>query len=203
MTFRKYNLDEIRKNLPTLSKPSDTKKTILIILSGLPGTGKSHLANIIADNLPITIIETDFIRHELFKNPNYTGNENAAVFSVCHALIEELLISNVSVLLDATNLLRKNRKRLYRIAENSDANMLLVALTAPEDIVRDRLALRTSKPDPKNNSSADISVYNKLKETAQPILRQHYIIDSSLDIYPALHKILRKASTMLNRHAIT
>ena len=98
MTFRKYNLDEIRKNLPTLSKPSDTNKTILIILSGLPGTGKSHLANIIADNLPIKIIETDFIRHELFKNPNYTGNENAAVFSVCHALIEELLISNVSVL---------------------------------------------------------------------------------------------------------
>ena len=42
--------------------------------------------------------------------------------------------------------------------------MLLVALTAPEDIVRDRLDLRTSKPDPKNNSSADISVYNKLKE---------------------------------------
>ena len=130
MTFHKINLDKIRKNLPTLSKPSDTNKTILIILSGLPGTGKSHLANIIADSLPITIIETDFIRRTLFKNPEYTGTENATVFSVCHALIEELLLSNISVLLDATNLLRKNRKRLYRIAENSDANVLLVtALT--------------------------------------------------------------------------
>ncbi|MQF99174.1 MAG: adenylyl-sulfate kinase [SAR202 cluster bacterium] len=202
MSFREYNLDEIRRNLPNLSKPSDTNKTILIILSGLPGTGKSHLANIIADRLPITIIETDFIRRTLFKNPDYSRAENATVFSVCHTLIEELLISNVSVLLDATNLLRKNRKRIYRIAETSNANVILVALTAPQEIVRDRLYQRTVKPDPKNNSSADISVYNKLKETAQPILRQHYIIDSSLDIYPALHKILRKARNMVNRHAI-
>ena len=203
MTFHKFNLNKIRKNLPTLSKPSDTNKTILIILSGLPGTGKSHLANIIADSLPITIIETDFIRRTLFKNPEYAGTENATVFSVCHALIEELLLSNISVLLDATNLLRKNRKRLYRIAENSDANVLLVALTAPEDIVRDRLALRTSKPDPKNNSSADMSVYYKLKRTAQPILSHHYIIDSSLDIYPALYKILKKARIMLNSYPVS
>ena len=196
MTVSKYNLDKIKKLILNLHKPSKTNNTILLILSGLPGTGKSYLADLIATNLPVTVIETDFIRKHLFKQPTYSWKENSSVFSLCHSLIEELLTNKISVLVDATNLLRQNRKKLYQIAKTNKSEILLIALTAPENIVIERLNQRTSNQN-LNNSSADVDVYKKLKRTAQPILRKHYCIDSSSAVKPQLQKLLQKANILL------
>jgi predicted alpha/beta-fold hydrolase len=36
-----------------------TANPVLVMLTGLPGTGKSHLAHLLAEALPFTIIESD------------------------------------------------------------------------------------------------------------------------------------------------
>ena len=67
---------------PALGQP------VLVVLCGLPGTGKSTLARRLADALPAVIIESDRVRQRLFAPPTYTAEESQQVHQVCHILID-------------------------------------------------------------------------------------------------------------------
>jgi adenylylsulfate kinase-like enzyme len=42
-----------------------TANPVLVMLTGLPGTGKSHVARLLSDVLPFVIIESDQVRKPL------------------------------------------------------------------------------------------------------------------------------------------
>ena len=65
---------------------------LLVILSGLPGTGKSHFARELTNRVPFLVIESDRLRKVLVRHPQYTAGEHARVFAACHHLIEEYLL---------------------------------------------------------------------------------------------------------------
>ena len=173
--------------------PKGSQSATLIILSGLPGTGKSYFSKHITKNLPDSlIIETDLMRKVLFDKPNYSGPENARLFRACHHLVEDILQNGISVIFDATNLIRKNRRKLYNIADRLGVKIVVVKIEAPEQIIFQRLIQRTINPNETENSSADLSVYEKMKKTVQPIVRSHFIVDTSEDIGKPLKNIIRK-----------
>lgn len=82
---------------------------------------------------------------------------------------------------------------LYAIAERIGAPLLIIETTAPEDVIRDRLAQRAatlkSGRQTDDRSTADIGVYTRMQQSAQPIRRDHITIDTSQDIAPALQRI--------------
>jgi hypothetical protein len=78
---------------------------VLIMLCGLPATGKSYLARRLVEQMPFVIVETDFVRQTLFAPPTYSAQESGQVHRVCHALMEKLLQCGARVVFDATNLL--------------------------------------------------------------------------------------------------
>ena len=99
--------------------PQPRVKPALIMVSGLPGTGKSFFCRKLADRLPFLILASDSLRRILFPAPQYHEHENKRVFSACHVLIEELLGKGIPVIFDATNLLEHHREYLYRAAERA------------------------------------------------------------------------------------
>ena len=172
--------------------PEPVVKPAFIVVSGLPGTGKSYFCSQLTQRLPLVILESDALRKVLFPSPNYSPLESAHLFQTIHRLIERLLKRGIPLILDATNLSEREREHLYRIADRLEAKLILVRVEAPPEVVQERLKARQEAVNPVNKSDADWSVYQKMKSSVQKIRRNHYAVDTSRDITPVLDKIVRE-----------
>lgn len=170
--------------------PEPAAKPVFIVVSGLPGTGKSYFSRRLAERLQFIILESDALRKTLFSSPDYSAAESGRLFRAIHRLIERLLRKGVSLILDATNLSERYRERLYCIADRLGAKLILVRVEAPPEVVRARLRARQENAESK--SDADWSVYQRMRSSVQKIWRNHYAVDTSRDITPVLDKIVRE-----------
>lgn len=168
-----------------------TAYPVLIMISGLPGTGKSYLARKLAERLPFVVIETDFVRKTLFLKPTYTAQESGLVHGTCHCLIHRLLNKGVRIIFDATNLIEHQREMIYHLAEKAGAKLIIVRIVAPEEVVRERLQRRKEEPASHDISDADWRIYKRMSRRQQRIGRTHLVVDTSGDIDLAVNKILR------------
>ena len=174
--------------------PDPAIEPAFIVVSGLPGTGKSYFSSKLAERLPFLILESDALRKTLFPSPAYTPQESSRLFRDIHHLIEALLKKGISLILDATNLSERYRERLYSIAERLNVKLILVRVEAPPEVVRERLKARSEAINSESNSDADWTVFQMMKPTVQKISRKHYAVDTSRDITPVLDKIVREAN---------
>ncbi len=168
-----------------------TAVPVLVVISGLPGTGKSFLAQKITERLPCVIVESDMIRKALFAEPTYSGPESVWVHRVAHWIIARLLATGHRVIYDATNLVEWQRQKVYQIAEQNGAKLVIVQTVAPEEIVRERLDRRRQFPHPGDLSEASWDVYERLKRRTDPIRRPHLVVDTRGDLQHSIAKIVR------------
>jgi len=182
----------ITRDLGPLPEPE--AQPSFIVVSGLPGTGKSFFCSKLAGRLPFLVLESDALRKSLFPSPTYTASESSHLFRTIHYLIEGLLRKGIPLILDATNLSEWYRERLYNIAERLKARLILVRVKAPPDLVRERLKARSKRKEEEDKSDADWLVYQKMRPAVQKIHRQHYAVDTSRDITPVLDKIVREVN---------
>ncbi len=171
--------------------PEPVVSPVLVVVSGLPGTGKSYFCRKLAERLDMVILESDSLRKQLFLSPTYDKEESTQLFRACHGLVEELLRKGINVALDATNLEEHNRERLYHIADQAGVKLVIVRMEAPPEVVRQRLERRVMREDQSDHSDADWNVYSKMKSTVDKIGRNHFAVDSSRDIAPVIDKIVR------------
>lgn len=169
-----------------------TANPVLVMLTGLPGTGKSNLARQLAEVLPFAIVESDQVRKILFPQCEYTGEESQWVHRTCHALMDKLLMKGVRVIYDATNLHERHRELVYRLADAREVKLIVVKVVSPEAVASQRL--RNRRGDVKDDddvSDADVKVYRRMSRSVDPIRRNHVVVDTSRDLRPAITKLLR------------
>ena len=174
--------------------PDPVVKPTLIVVSGLPGTGKSYFCNKLAERLSFIILESDALRKTLFLSPTYSLPESSRLFQAIHRLIQDLLKKGTPAILDATNLSERHREHLYHIVDQLEAKLILVRVEAPPDVVYQRLKARSAGTDEDSHSDADWTVFQKMQPMAQKIRRNHYAVDTSRDITPVLDKIVREVN---------
>jgi predicted kinase len=185
------DLARVLRSLPKIKET--TAEPVLIMISGLPGTGKSYLAHKIVERLPAVIVESDHVRKTLFPKPTYAGSESVWVHRVAHATIERLLRSGRRVIYDATNLAEWHREKVYRIAERAGAKLVIVKTVAPEPVIQERLEKRARKRDKVGFSDATWEIYEQLKRNVDRIRRPYLMVDTTRDINRAITRILRAA----------
>ncbi len=171
--------------------PEPVVKPAFVVVSGLPGTGKSHFSAKLAERLPFIVLESDALRKTLFSSPNYSAVESTRLFQAIHLLIENLLKKGIPIILDATNLSERYRERLYSIADRLGVKLILVQVEAPPEVVHERLT-KQRVPNSRSKSDADWEVYERMKLTVERIRRNHYVVDTSRNIMPVLDKIVRE-----------
>jgi len=181
----------LRQGLGELPEP--VAKPVLVLVSGLPGTGKSYFSRKLSERLPSVIVESDALRKRLFSNPTYSAEESLRLFSPSHYLIEELLVKGFSVIFDATNLVEHHREPLYRISHRLGVKLIIVQAEAPRELVRQRLQGRAESIDPADKSDAGWGIYQKMKTRVERIRRNYFSVDTSRNITPVIEKILREA----------
>jgi len=172
-------------------RPIPTPHPRLILMVGLPGTGKSTLARRLAALLPAPIVESDRVRRVLFQWPRHTLNESRRVHQVCRVLIEQLLRQGSSVIFDATNLIEAHRALVYQIADRLRVPLVILFVTAPPEVVRDRLEGRSRQRDPEDASEATWSVYERMQRQMEPIGRPYLEVDTSQDLEALLPQLVR------------
>ncbi|MDD5339100.1 MAG: ATP-binding protein [Dehalococcoidales bacterium] len=182
----------LAQTFPNLPEPE--ARPAAVIVSGLPGTGKSFFCRQLAARLPFVILESDAIRKKLFANPTYSAAESAYLFRAIHCLMENFLQKGIPVILDATNLNRKHRERLYSIVDRNHAKVIIVQMKTPAEVVQKRLKDRVNGNGNGDNSTADWSVYKKMRPTVEKIDRRHFTVDTSKDVTPSIMKIVKEAS---------
>lgn len=83
------------------------KFPFMVMLVGLPGSGKSTAAKVFSERKDCVVLSSDAIREELYGNVNDTEH-NAKVFEVLHRRSRDLLRAGISVCIDSTNLSKKD-----------------------------------------------------------------------------------------------
>ncbi len=193
LTERSEPLSDVGRLAESLGElPEPMVEPAFIVVSGLPGTGKTHFCSKLAERLPLVILESDALRKTLFSFPSYSRQENSRLFRACHLLIERLLKKGIPLVLDATNLSERYRERLYSIADRLDVKLILVRVEAPPEVVQERLKARQGEVGSGNKSDANWEVYQRMESAVQKIRRNHYAVDTSRDITPVLDKIVRE-----------
>ncbi len=183
------DVERLRQNLKDLPQPQ--VEPAFVMVSGLPGTGKSFFCHKLAERLPFLILSSDALRKILFPSPLYNENENKRLFPACHTLIEELLTQGIPIIFDATNLLERHREYLYHAAEKAGAKLVLVCVEAPSGVVRQRLLVREKGFASQDDSQAGWEVYRRMKSHKEKVSRNYFVVDTSKDITAAIDKVVR------------
>ena len=88
-------------------------KNVLIVMCGLPASGKSTYSQWLAESGVFKRVCPDSIRGELYGDENIQG-DGKQVFAIAHRRIKFLGQGKNNVVFDATNIDRKTRKDLVK-----------------------------------------------------------------------------------------
>lgn len=156
---------QLRAELATVPATPHGRPALIVVM-GLPGVGKSHCARLLCGRLGAAHVASDELRSRLFIAASYADEENRAVFAAVTALVDELLGEGHRVVVDATNLIAKNRAGTIGVARRRGIPVMYVRITASGDDVLARLMARRVGRAPGDHSEADEAIYERMR--AQP-----------------------------------
>lgn len=113
-------------------------KPIIITLVGLPGSGKSTATKGYKSGITIS---SDAIRKELYGSEEIQGNP-AEVFDVFYKRAKEISKTEDVIVLDATNLTIKNRKRIFETFPTENYTHYAFVMNVPYETCLERNSKR-------------------------------------------------------------
>jgi predicted kinase len=163
-----------------------TPQTV-IVMTGLSGTGKSFVARAVAARIGAVLLSTDAIRREdggaapaAYGEVAYTDEQRERVYARMFERAREHLARKRSVVLDATFLSRSQRAHANDLAASAHASILFAETTAPDEVVRERLARRS---ETSSVSDARWDTYSGQRDRFEPLdeieAAQLVILDST------------------------
>lgn len=170
----------------------------LVLVGGLPGTGKSTLAAALADRLGTVLVSSDAVRRELaglppdrpaaagFGQGIYTPELTRRVYAELLARARAGLERGESVVLDASWLDDGHREAARDLAHRAHAELVGLRCQAPDDVVGARLAARRG-PATAHGSDAGPEVAAALAAVARP-WPQAEPVDTSGDLDRAVEQ---------------
>lgn len=167
----------------------------LIIVCGLPGTGKSTIAKILAGRMRARLLRTDVIRKKLFRQPRYNAKDMDLVYRKLFLLTQKA-VKTRHIILDATFSSAKHRKTARRIAEHLGRRFMAIETVCSIAVVRRRLDKRTHH----GVSDARFAQYLAMRSRFEKIREPHYVIDTSRGIINVNFQITRFMKQLLNNY---
>ena len=155
---------------------------VLIVLSGLPGAGKSAIADAMGERLPATVLSVDPIEAAIWRcgiPPSFeTG---VAAYEIGAVLAEHQLRLGLSVIADAANYLEVGREMWRGPASRAGVPLRVIEVVCSDpDVHRDRLARRERGIDGFPEPTWDDVLARKAE--AEPWTEERLVLDTVLPL---------------------
>lgn len=166
----------------------------LILIGGLPATGKSTLAEAVGGRFPAVVLRSDVIRKELAGLPSTTAAPaalgagiydeamTARTYGSMLQRAQTALAHGESVILDASWTDPRRRDAARRLADETFADLVELCCVAPAAVTAERLHRRAGTGDP---SDATPEVVRAMTDTLRA-WPEAVTIDTGTDIEAAL-----------------
>ena len=169
-------------------------KQLVVMLYGLPGSGKSFFARQTAELLHIPIISSDRIRFELFEKPQYSKEEQQIVFNLMMLMLEEYSKAGLSAILDVSMNRSQDRKALREFAKKQGLSTMLIWLQSDAETCYSRAKSRDGrKVDDKYSSDMSRETFDMIEKQMQPPQNEDAVVVSGKHLYDSQKNVfLRK-----------
>lgn len=157
---------------------------MLIMVMGLPGSGKTYFAKALAVRIGALHFNSDRIRKELSTEPGYSPEERILIYKTMYSRVCESLSQGKNVIVDATFSKKSYRSPYLNWAKEHELPVSIMILEASEQTTMDRVSKK--RPD----SDADFAVYQVIKAQYEPLAEDHLHLRSDED---SLEEMIRKA----------
>jgi uncharacterized protein len=151
-------------------------RPLLLIICGLMGSGKSTLAQTLTDQLAADLVRTDVVRDEIlpvstaeaaFGEGRYRPELRERVYHEVLRRAAERLDGNLSVLLDGTYALARDREAAIECGRSRGADVVVVECVCPPAISMERIE-RRHRASQKDASEARADLFEQQRRSWEP-----------------------------------
>ncbi|MSQ31834.1 MAG: hypothetical protein EXR59_01145 [Dehalococcoidia bacterium] len=180
-----------------------SKRPLMIVMSGLSGSGKSSVARRLGATFNAKVILSDILRKTLagvpltehrteqFGGGIYTPEMTKRTYDEMYRQAKEEISTGRSVVLDAAFLRRDERLQARKSADDVNAEFYMIECVCSDDEVRRRLDRRVRSGS--SPSDATFDTYQMQKKNAEPVIEmprfRHILADTTVSTQSALEKI--------------
>lgn len=125
----------------------DLSEVRLVVMAGLPATGKSTLAEVIGARLDWAVVSVDPIESAILRaGIDADQPTGLAAYLVAEEIAHRALTSGRSVIIDAVNAAEAARMQWHDLAERAEATLRVIEVVcSDDDLHRQRLERRNSR----------------------------------------------------------
>jgi predicted kinase len=177
----------------------------LVVLTGLPGSGKSHLSRLLQENLLAEPICLDMMRERLFPLKDvgapikYSRHVTEVIYELAQERARSRLAAGHAAILDGTYMMTRGRQEAAALVGGGSGEVIFIKATAPDEVVESRIdgRLRRDKGSD-HGSDAGLQIYRMMKE--KHVLEQAGYADPEED---ARRSRLPGSLIVVDTHAMT
>lgn len=144
----------------------------VIIVMGLPASGKSYFAKHLAHASGAVYLNTDIVREQIGIKGQYDPRSNHLVYEYLLLEMMENILKQHDVVVDGTFQTHALRSWFENSIKKTGSKVCFFEITASEKTIRKRM------DKPREHSEADFDVYLKIKKKYEPVKQEHIVLHS-------------------------
>lgn len=145
---------------------------MIIVVFGLPGTGKSFLSRDLADDISALYLDTDIVREKMNKKGQYDEETKKKIYE---KILKEASSPDAQervVIVDGTFSSKSFRYMFNKRSWKLKRHLYYIEMKAADETIKKRM-----KKD-RAHSEADYSVYKKIKNAFDYMPEEHLVLQS-------------------------
>ncbi len=143
---------------------------MIIVVFGLPGSGKSHFSQQLADYINAEYIHLDQISDRMNEPDKYDEKAQQYIYRHLIKEITEKLIFNSNVVVDGTFHEKSMRRMIRKKAVKLGQKAVFIEMKSSEPQMKKRLKKK------RDFTESDFEVYEQIKENFEPYEKPHLIL---------------------------
>jgi predicted kinase len=175
-------------------KSLSLSRPLVIVVIGLPGSGKSFFSRQFADMFNAPLVNVDFIRNAVFPQPEFSPTEDAIVYTVAQNEVNELFKTGKTFIIDGGVNNKASRHNIERQAVHSGYGRLTIWVQTDDPTCIARSMKRSTKrPGDDLNMPMDRQSFERYRKQLNiPSVRENVVVISGKHTFSSQARIVLK-----------
>ena len=170
-------------------KPTDGSKPHIIIMVGIPGSGKCFFANQFAATFKSPIVSFKRLRSELFNTPTFSPDEDIRINQVANYMLDEVFKTGRTIIYEGLSNQRNERTEIARRSRDAGYDPMFVWVqTEPASAQR-----RSTKPTDGQPAMTLEQFETRVKQFSPPHISECAVVISGKHTYNSQLKTVLKS----------